>query len=366
MNLVIGFISLLENKTHFYWFMKIIRDNIWGDIMVSDVALRWIDTEEFQRLHSIKQTGLAYRVFPTATCTRFAHSLGAYHVTKLILQHIRFHQPQVMADLGEDIPEWICLAGLLHDIGHGPFSHLFDSYLHLIGVNSEWSNHENRSIDMISMMNTKYQFGMDDAVAFIRKLIQPSETDTKHWYSHIVHNPWECIDTDKMDYLVRDNHQFGLCMTIDIHRILGHCRVIDDTLCFSNKVQDELWNLFLIRHRLHSSIYRHPRITKFEKEVQCMLILMQDKEHFRQSIVDKDMTAFLRWTDPYILMHADTVKVREFDTRASKLINSKDLCPYRDDQFPKLTRVWFYNRDDLTNKFHLDLPSQHCPFSIPL
>lgn len=346
--------------------MKLIRDNIWGDIMVSDVALRWIDTEEFQRLHMIKQTGLAYRVFPTATSTRFAHSLGTYHVTKLLLQHLRLHQPHVVEALGDDRMEWICLAGLLHDIGHGPFSHLFDSYLHLIGVKGDWSNHENRSIDMITMMNNKYNFQMEEAVEFIQKLIQPRDTDTKHWYSHIVHNPLECIDTDKMDYLVRDNQQFGLCMTVDIHRILGHCRVIDDTLCFSNKVQDELWNLFLIRHRLHSSIYRHPRINKFEKEVQCMLILMQDKEKFRQSIMEKNMDAFLRWTDPYVLLNADPVKLREFDTRDSRLINSKETPAYRDNQFSRLTRVWFYNRDDLTHKFHLDLPSKHCPFSIPL
>lgn len=346
--------------------MKIIRDNIWGEILVSDTALMWIDTEEFQRLHSIRQTGLAYRVFPTATATRFSHCLGTYHVTKLLLHNIRFYQPEIINGIGDDMVEWICLAGLLHDIGHGPFSHLFDDYLHLIGMNEDWSYHENRSVDIISMMNEKYNFGMEDAVAFIQKLIQPKETDKKRWYSHIVHNPIESIDTDKMDYLVRDNHQFGLCMTVDIHRILSHCRVIDDTLCYSNKVQDELWNLFLIRHRLHSSIYRHPRISKFEKEVQCMLILMQDQENFRNVISNKDMRSFLRWNDYYILLNADTVKVKEFDTRASKLISIKDLCPYRDHQFPRLSRVWYYNCDDLSNKFHMQLPSPYCPFSIPI
>lgn len=349
--------------------MKIIRDNIWGDISVSDVALKWIDTEEFQRLHNIRQTGLAYKVFPTATTTRFVHSLGVYHILKTLLETISHCQPSVIHVLGSEKVEWICLAGLLHDIGHGPFSHLFDDYLRMSGVIAPWNTHEKRALDMITLMNHKYRIMTDEAIRFIQSMIDPSAVSAfnKKWYSHLIHNPISGVDMDKMDYLVRDNQQFGLCMSIDVMRILRNCRVIGDTLCFRDKVQDEIWNLFLIRHRLHATIYRHPRICKFEKEVQCMLIMMEDDERFKETIFQQNIYIFLKWTDQYILSQANPVKLHEFHTRTSRLANPKERNVYCDDQFTKLNNLWFYHRDTPSaNKFQLQFPSIYCPFSIPI
>jgi len=345
--------------------MKIIRDNIWGDISFSDIALKWIDTDEFQRLHNIRQTGLAYRVFPTATTTRFAHSLGVYHVLKSLLENLQLHQPDVIYELGGEKLEWICLAGLLHDIGHGPFSHSFDDYL--LKKGESVMTHEARSIQIILYMNNKYGFLPLEAIAFIASLIKPLPTDKKRWFSHLVHNPEGGVDVDKMDYLVRDNHQFGLCMSVDVMRIIKNCRVIDDILCFRDKVQDEIWSLFLIRHRLHSTIYRHPRISKFEKEIHSILELMEEKEHFTEIMLHRhDIRPFLKWTDPYILFHADPAKLHEFHSRSSGIVNKKERTPFLDDQFSKLKRIWFYHQDDLSVKFYLPFPSIYCPFAIPI
>jgi HD superfamily phosphohydrolase len=287
-----------------------------------------------------------------------------YHVVRTLLENIRIHQPHVVQDLGPDRQEWICLAGLLHDIGHGPFSHLFDEYLHMDDQDQRWNTHEKRTLDILSHMNQKYSLVPEEAIAFIHTLIDPTLSTETQWYSYLIHNPHSGVDMDKMDYLVRDNLQFGLCMAVDMERILQNCRVMDRVLCFRDKVQDELWNMFLIRHRLHSTIYRHPRICKFEKELHCILILMEDKEDFKGAIAKQKAETFLSWTDDYILSRADPVKLHEFHTRTSRLVNTKERPLYRDDQFPKLNHLWFYHQDQ-PGKFHLPFPSIYCPFSIP-
>jgi len=351
--------------------MKIFRDNIWGDIQVSTEALQWIDTVEFQRLHSIRQTGVAYKVFPTANVTRFAHSIGAYHVTRMLLDILDHVQPESTNGLSIEQREWICLAALLHDIGHGPFSHAFDEYC----IDScdeemqvEWTFHENRSVDIVAYMNCKYDLGVN--VSFIQSLIDPighpDDSTSDQWFQHLISNPITGIDTDKMDYLVRDNQQFGLSMNIDIQRILHNCRVIDNTLCFCDKVQGELWNLFLIRHRLHATIYRHPRILHFEKELLDIFSGLEHTEHFQQVLREKNVPAFMKWTDYYILIMADPNLKRNYDIRTSPLPRSKEFRHYHDHQFPKLVHTWFYHRNDPTVKFHMKFPSPYCPFSIPI
>jgi len=355
--------------------MKIIHDNIWGDIVVSDEALRWIDTEEFQRLHMIRQTGLAYRVFPTASCTRFAHSIGAYHVARMILRHLATDQKDEIERWSPQELEWICLAALLHDIGHGPFSHAFDVFLEESGYGEgvDWIHHETRSLDMIEWMEQRYDMGLGaEGVRFVQSLIEPKARSCDRtrgaWFEFLINNPDNGIDVDKMDYLVRDNHQFGLSMLIDIPRIVSSCRIIDNTLCFCNKVQTEIWNLFLIRHRLHSTIYRHPRIVRFEREIRSILARLRD-ESFDRMIIEKDVVGFTRWTDARVLvMASNTETIRAFHTRRNDEDKSRTTTPiaYHDSQFKKMLRIPFYDKGDCTTKFFLPLPSPFCPFSIPI
>ena len=108
----------------------VIRDVIHGDIVITDPLItRLIDTKEFQRLRNIKQLSTASFTFPGAEHTRFSHSIGVYHLAKTIGQHLESH------------PDWTVektylasIAGLLHDIGHGAFSHTFET---LFGTDHE-------------------------------------------------------------------------------------------------------------------------------------------------------------------------------------------------------------------------------------
>ena len=100
-----------------------IRDVIYEEIKLTTLALAIIDTWIFQQTRSVKQLGFVYLVYPSANHTRFEHMIGTYHITKYWINHLKGIYPECISD---EIAEWICIGGLCHDLGHGPFSHLFD------------------------------------------------------------------------------------------------------------------------------------------------------------------------------------------------------------------------------------------------
>ena len=113
------------------------------------LALSVIDTWEFQRMHYIRQTGFAYKVFSTATSSRFEHSIGVYHITRFILRSLEVSLP-IEQRLSDRQKEIITITGLVHDLGHGPFSHLFDEFLKTKTSPKEQIaiTHEQRSCDI--------------------------------------------------------------------------------------------------------------------------------------------------------------------------------------------------------------------------
>ena len=100
---------------------KIIKDNVYGFITLDTYALRIIDCYEFQRLRFIKQLGFTHFVFPGAQHTRFEHCIGVYHLIKVFLNEL-----SVKNNIGFRLKQIICVAGLIHDLGHVSFSHMFD------------------------------------------------------------------------------------------------------------------------------------------------------------------------------------------------------------------------------------------------
>src|SRR3954467_3154882 len=99
--------------------MKIIRDPLWNNIRVDDLALALIDTPAFQRLRYVRQLGLAFLVYPGATHSRFEHALGTYHRARRALGLLE-EQPE-FASLERDECTLVRIAALLHDVGHYPF-----------------------------------------------------------------------------------------------------------------------------------------------------------------------------------------------------------------------------------------------------
>ena len=139
--------------------MKNFRCSIWGDIEVSPLALSIIDTWEFQRLHYIKQTGFAYKIFPSATSSRFEHSIGVYHITKYIINHLQ-KNIDCQDQLSERDVDLISIIGLVHDLGHGPFSHTFDYWLKTQNSTIIPRDHEERSVLVLKRVALKYKIDM--------------------------------------------------------------------------------------------------------------------------------------------------------------------------------------------------------------
>ena len=149
--------------------MKIINDTIHGQIAMSEIAMKIIDTPEFQRLRSIKQLGACNYVFPTATHTRFEHSIGVAHLGKEFLTRLVLNSNSDKNPIKVTANDYLMveLAGLCHDLGHGPFSHTFDSdfLVRRFELNSSddelmigqlYNTHENRSCLLLRHINTKY------------------------------------------------------------------------------------------------------------------------------------------------------------------------------------------------------------------
>lgn len=194
---------------------KTIRDIVHGDIFVSDQFLKVIDTQEFQRLRRIRQLSTAYLVFPSADHTRFSHSLGTYHVMQLLIDHFRPIFNEVNVDIEEKDIQLALGAALLHDVGHGPFSHAFENALPNQGNRK---HHEDWTTEIVSSTDSSIrnvlvqEFGddfPDNLADLIRKERQAKEHKTKieedidlfFVLSSLISSQ---LDADRMDYLLRD------------------------------------------------------------------------------------------------------------------------------------------------------------------
>lgn len=263
-----------------------IYDPIHGLIEIDETAKKIIDTVEFQRLRNIKQLGCCYYVFPGSSHNRFEHSLGVYHLTKLYIEC-----------LGKDYfteKEYRCLtiAGLIHDIGHGPYSHLFD------GLVSKEKNHEYRSGKLLEIMNDKYFLGFDtEDLDFIKKVIYPKNiTHEKKYLFQIVSNK-NGIDVDRFDYIIRDVTMTGLNYGIEYLRIMKKSKIIDNEICYSDSSRINIDDFFKTRYTLYREIYNHHTVRAIE-HMMCDFLQKLDPYISIKDIVENDnFEKFITLTD---------------------------------------------------------------------
>ena len=306
---------------------KIIFDVIHGFIEVDEISLKIIDTPEFQRLRNIKQLGVVNLVFPSANHSRFEHSIGVYHLAGELINNLMNNQPELKITPREC--QLIKIAGLCHDLGHGPFSHLLDNII-LKNESSIYREHENRSCLILNYIIKKYQIEISNKeLDFIFSIINPSNyknTTEKLFFYEIVCNTRNGIDVDKFDYLKRDTFYLGLSYSMDCSRIIKHVRVIDNKICYLDKTYNHILEMYEVRTKLHSQIYKHHAVIGFELMIADIIQNVEDIINIKDSI---NIPFNFCSLDDYILNMIDylTIKIdsNEKNEKNAKLIKSKNL-----------------------------------------
>ncbi|POG63503.1 uncharacterized protein OCT59_023760 [Rhizophagus irregularis] len=239
---------------------KRIQDPIHGLMEFDDWVVKFIDTEHFQRLRSIKQLGTSYYVYPGASHNRFEHSLGVAHLAHSLVKRIRESQPNL--GCSEKDLKCVTLAALCHDLGHGPFSHLFEEFIRKTRTDRIKWKHEEASIMMFNDILKKYK-GIagdlsEDDKQLIRDLITGNNTgDRPPYLFDIVSNQRNSIDVDKFDYLARDCYYLGMKSEFDFSRLMNYSRVSNNQIVYDFKESYNIYELFHTRYSLHKKAYKH-------------------------------------------------------------------------------------------------------------
>jgi len=261
----------------------IIADNIHGHIVVPPICQAVIDTPQFDRLRGLRQLGSAHYVYPAAKHSRWEHSLGVMHLAGQFINHLMLKKPGCANEVDR-----ICvmLAGLCHDLGHGPFSHLWENFVSEAREGYKW-RHEKTSLDMLDfiikdndLMPVFAQHGLaENDVTFVKEMIfGPFQLGSdkegewpylgrgpeKFFLYEIVANKISSIDVDKWDYMLRDNAALSIGVTFDYRRFILHSDIMEvegrNRLCIRDKEAESVQEMFLDRVRLHRKGYQHRTI----------------------------------------------------------------------------------------------------------
>ena len=236
------------------------RDPIHGFIRISKTERELIDTKVFQRLRRIRQLAMAFLVYPGALHTRFDHSIGVMHVAGRICDRLQEANPDRIKD--DDIA-LVRLAALLHDIGHGPFSHVSEHLLDEFTYDKTDKDkvrekiHEKITIDIIQTDPEISDILSDKERDFVVEMIEGKEKKWD-WRRDIVSSE---LDADKMDYLLRDSYFAGVKYGLyDLEKLIESCLIPERSntpLAISSKGIYALEQLLLARHHMTQQVYWH-------------------------------------------------------------------------------------------------------------
>ena len=260
--------------------LRYINDPVYGMIPVrSGLIAQIIDHPFFQRLRHIKQLGFTYMVFPGAVHNRFQHALGAYYLMQKAIE--------TLTDKGFDISDIdrtaLQVAILLHDVGHGPFSHVFERHIPV--------SHEEVSRHVMTQLREE----ISEEKEVIDRAIEIFTGQVKQPYLHQLISSQ--VDIDRLDYLARDSFYAGVS-----EGMVGYERIIrlltlteDNHLAFEHKALFSLERFLWSRYLMYVQVYTHKTVLAIEEAFSKLISYLREKMN---DILPADLKTVLNASEP--------------------------------------------------------------------
>ncbi len=238
--------------------LKVFNDPIYGSVAIpSPLILQVISHPFFQRLRRISQMGLSYLVYPGAHHTRFHHALGAMNLMQRAIDTLTLKGVSISAEERQGL----LLAILLHDIGHGPFSHALEEQLIS-------KHHESLSLGFMELLNEEFDGQLDKAIAIFKG------ESNRPFLNHLVSSQ---LDMDRLDYLKRDSFFAGVTEgNINSERLISTINVVDDSLVIEEKGIYSVEKFLMARRFMYWQVYLHK--TSIVAEIMLGKIIERAKE----------------------------------------------------------------------------------------
>lgn len=259
---------------------KVFRDPLYGYITVDyKIIENLIDSKEIQRLRRIRQLSGVAMVFQTAEHSRFTHSLGAYQMANLVIENV-----DGMKDIDEYRKVLFLCSALLHDIGHGPYSHAFEHVME--------ASHEDMSVKIILNKNTDVNKILSIEPNLANDIASVISHDGK--FPLIESLISSQLDVDRMDYLSRDAYFTGAAYGhIDYFRILRSMKVVDNNLLVRASGVHSIESYLMSRYHMYFQVYYHPIARAYECVLEGIYQRIKDLVH-DGTPVDANISAFLK------------------------------------------------------------------------
>jgi len=344
---------------------KTIRDPIHGDIKIDGLFLDLIEAPEIQRLYNIKQLGFAHLVFPGAHHTRLEHSLGTYYMASQAAEKL---------DLDKNEKEIVACAAMLHDIGHGPFSHTLESILRetlnvdhvdlteklIFGEHEIYDNKEKKFINSPSVFDilNKHNIDKKEIIDIIR-----GKTHKKPYLSQLLNSS---IDVDQLDYLVRDAYYTGVAYgMIDIERFLQTLIINDNKLAVNKKGVGVVENILMARTLMYSSVYFHKTVRIAELMLSKAIEMIKGTEPFKFfKMTDAELINDLKKIGPFQYEIATRLKYRELFKQVYA-VSKPELDKKGINAIKKLDDIKFRREKERELEELLSIPPGHIIIDVP-